>query len=475
MVPLTRPEINGSVIVQDTTGGFILQGFQIEGAADNGVVTFNGNKGALQITDVVAENTKSAGSGIVVTNQTGTVTLTNVNSSSNRLEGATITAMGNVTINNSSFDRNAGADNLQVTSTAGSITMTGVSASQNDLGSGADLKASTGITLNDSYFYDNYDGGGYDGKDYGIYIEPGTAGAISMNTVLANGNEGSNIYLDKVNSPVTLTAVEANGSYDGYGLYIDNCVVSGSACTTTVAGNITLTNLSAASNVKANVSITSSGAITASALTANYSSTDNGGFFDNHYAKAAESISIASADFSGSNLNGLVVTTKGSVTLNDIQATGNVTSTQDGIDVDATAGSGTVTLLNTLGQSNANYNLDYGLYVLAKGAISVNDIDAEDNKLEDINLVNTTGTGSVTLDNADTDNKSAANTEEAVSITSNGAISVLNSDVGYSQAEGMVLGQFPGFICPTRHGDGLLDLLQQCRWFVYYLKGHCHR
>ena len=430
--------LNGSVSVMNTIGGFTLQGFNITGAATNGVVYFNNNTGALQISDVVAKNTKSNGNGIVVTNQTGAVTLTNVDSSSNRFDGATIAATGNVTINNSSFDRNEGTNSLQVNSTSGSITMTGVSSSRNDEGTGADLKASKGITLNYSHFEDNYNGIGNDGLGYGVYIEPGTAGTISMNTVFANGNEESNIYLYQVNSPVTMTTVEANNSEYGYGLYIDNCVVSGSACTSTVAGNITLTNLLLASNKKANVSITSSGAITASTLTANYSSTDNGGFFDNHFAKSAQNISISSADFGSSQLNGLVVTTKGSVTLNYIQASGN--HTQDGIDVDATAGTGTVTLLNTLGPSNANSNPRYGLYVLAKGAISLNDISTNDDAAIGIYLDNTSGTGSATLNNAGVSyNDATVTTDYAITIASKGAISVLNPYSDYNYGSGIWL------------------------------------
>ena len=88
--------------------------------------------------------------------------------------------------------------------------MNGVSSSRNTAGSGADLKASKGITLNYSHFEQNTNYIPNDSIGYGVYIEPGTAGTITMNTVFANGNEESNIYLDKVNSPVTLTNIEAN-------------------------------------------------------------------------------------------------------------------------------------------------------------------------------------------------------------------------------------------------------------------------
>jgi hypothetical protein len=424
----TLTTLNGSVTVTNTKSGFTLQGLNIAGSVANGLVTFDANTGALQITDVVAKNTNASGDGIVVTNQTGAVTLTNVDSSDNQFEGANITATGNVTINNASFDRNAGTNSLQV-NTSGSITMNGVSSSLDAAGSGADLKASKGITLNYSHFEQN--------ANYGVYIEPATTGTITMNTVFANGNGGSNIYLDKVNGAVTLTSVEAGSSEYGYGLYIDNCAVSGPACTSSVAGAIALTNLSVSSNQKANINITSSGAITASNITANYSSSDNGGYFDNRYAKSPQNISISSGDFGGSHLNGLVVNTKGSVTLNDIQSNGN--GNQDGINVDATAGTGTVTVLNTLGQNSANSNPRYGLVVFAKGNISVNGISAASDHSMGIDLVNTSGTGSVTLNNAELDNDGTAASDDALNISSNGAISVLNSTSEHDHGNGVWL------------------------------------
>jgi hypothetical protein len=432
----TLTTLNGSVTVTNTKSGFTLQGLNITGNVANGLVTFDANTGALQITDVVAKNTNASGDGIVVTNQTGAVTLTNVDSSDNVDEGAKITATGNVTINNASFDRNSGDNSLQVT-TSGSITMNGVSSSRNNGGSGADLKAGKGIIINYSHFEGNANYIANDGKGYGVYFEPGTAGTITMNTVFANGNEESNIYLDKVNGAVTLTSVEAGSSEYGYGLYIDNCAVSGPACTSSVAGAIALTNLSVSSNQKANINITSSGAITASNITANYSSSDNGGYFDNRYAKSPQNISISSGDFGGSHLNGLVVNTKGSVTLNDIQSNGN--GNQDGINVDATAGTGSVTVLNTLGQNSANSNPRYGLVIFAKGNISVNGIYADSDHSMGIDLVNTYGTGSVTLNNAELDNDGTATTDYALTIQSNGAISVLNSTTTYSYGNGVWL------------------------------------
>ncbi|MGD0612238.1 MAG: hypothetical protein ABSB41_12060, partial [Anaerolineales bacterium] len=67
----TLTTLNGSVTVTNTKSGFTLQGLNIAGSVANGLVTFDANTGALQITDVVAKNTNASGDGIVVTNQTG--------------------------------------------------------------------------------------------------------------------------------------------------------------------------------------------------------------------------------------------------------------------------------------------------------------------------------------------------------------------------------------------------------------------
>ena len=99
--------LNGTVTVTNTKSGFTLQGLNITGSSANGLVTFDSNTGALQITDVVAKNTnKPAVMGLWSPIRPALVTLTNVDSSDNVDEGAKITATGNVTINNSSFDRN---------------------------------------------------------------------------------------------------------------------------------------------------------------------------------------------------------------------------------------------------------------------------------------------------------------------------------------------------------------------------------
>jgi hypothetical protein len=139
--------------------------------------------------------------GLLVTSG-GSVSLNNVEANDNRLIGAVIDAVGDVSINNSRFSNNKGETisgsattfhgyGLQVTSD-GSIFLNGVTASGNNL-FGAQLDAAGDVAVANSFFDNNTTGSLTDALGYGLGITSWQN--VFMETVSLSGNQlyGANI------------------------------------------------------------------------------------------------------------------------------------------------------------------------------------------------------------------------------------------------------------------------------------------
>ena len=140
--------------------------------------------------------------GLLVTSG-GNVALTNVEANSNRLIGAIIDAVGNVTIIDSRFSDNKGETltggvttfhglGLQVTSDS-NIFLNGVTASGNTL-FGAHLEAAGDVSIRNSFFNNNTTGTATDALGRGLEVIS-SGGSVFMNTVTLDGNQlfGANI------------------------------------------------------------------------------------------------------------------------------------------------------------------------------------------------------------------------------------------------------------------------------------------
>ena len=156
--------------------------------------------------------------GLLVTSS-GTVNIDHIEANNNRLFGATITAAGDVSINNSFFTNNNGitvdsagtqtfhGNGLEVKSgnatTVGNITLTGVTASNNTL-FGAHLEANGDVTILASDFSNQTSGSATDQTGRGLEVISG--GTVLLDTVTLNDNQtfGANIqavgdiFLDNV-------------------------------------------------------------------------------------------------------------------------------------------------------------------------------------------------------------------------------------------------------------------------------------
>jgi hypothetical protein len=414
--------------VANTIKGFTLQGLTINGDIDstggNALVDFANNTGALTITDVVVRNINTNGDGLEVTGQTGAVTVKTTRSNNNGDEGAKITTSGAVTITTSSFDKNNGGNNLAVTSTAGAITLNGVSASNNIAGGGAVLSAKTGIKITNGVFSNNVGGSGL------AFVE-NSAGPIVLDSVFANNNTYENIYVYRTDGAVTMTNVEANGSNNAYGIYIDNCDYAGALCQSPVAGAITLTNVNASNNKMTNIYVNGSGAITMTGITADYSDVGMGIAVDNHYAKAVSPVTLSTAQANSASSQGVQILSRGAVTLNAITAGG---AGSYGILVDNTYGTSAVTILKTLGRTTVSGNGDKGIVIRTAGSLSIAGLDAAMNHNYGADIFSTYGTGSVTIADS-TFLSQTVSLAHGLSVSSNGAITLTNvqanANVGY--------------------------------------------
>ena len=353
-----------------------------------------------------------------------------VEADNNGGEGATITGVtGSVSITNSSFNDNGngaaghGENSLTVDST-GAITMNGVSASNFTRGNGATLKSSTGITVKNSLFNNNYDDDDDDGWifGHGLRIDDNSKGNVVMDRVYANYNHESGIIvLTNIGGSVTMNNITAEGNYDK-GLEIDNCNASG-LCTTTT-GAVALSNLIIINNPYGNLFVNANGAITVNGVTvynANDTTLDNFGgiYLNNNSAKAASAVTLKDANSWGITTLGSDFS-KGAVTLDYVRATSNTGATW-GLYIDT---AGAVTMGSTLGSNDtSSNNIGIGTRISAKGAVTISNLTSTGNGYENLKIDNTGGAGAVTVTGGTFNNSIGHN---GAVVDSKGAITFTN-------------------------------------------------
>jgi hypothetical protein len=381
--PLTT--INGWVYVNQSTAGFTLSGFTV-----NYYVGIDNAIGTVKLVDLDVQN--SSGSGIMV-DTTGSVELNGVESSNNTGYGATVTSTGSpaytVKLTNCEFDDNNAGTNAYglAVSASGPVTLDGVSANRNR-GNGADFTDFKSLTVKNSLFNANYEDPGFTYSwGYGLLVDNTAASPVTLANVVADGNENNNIHIETLGS-VTASDVMSRDSKSLDGMFIDN----------------------------------SSGASSAT-------------------------VSITRGVFSDNYNNGLVVQSKGNITLTNITANdntdGNGAYLNNCVDTGSgCTGTGSVTLGGVWTGISINEfarNAAIGLEIYSKGNITLSNLDAHSNGSYGIYIENNVGSalGNVTL------NVSAANWangiydngNDGLYASSNGNISVdksiFNDNDGY--------------------------------------------
>jgi hypothetical protein len=166
---------------------------------------------------------------------------------------------------------------------------------------------------------------------------------------------------------IKLEGVSVSGSSAGSGAQINNS--KGTA-------DVTINNSKFDTNFTTGLTVISAGNITlyrVEAVGNAVSSTGDGAWLDNTGSlTTTKSITVNQSIFS-SNENGLVVQSKGAITLNNVTANGNSlmgASLSNCIYTTACLGVGNVTLLSTLGPNQFSYNGQYGLAVETNGNIT---------------------------------------------------------------------------------------------------------
>ena len=441
--------INGNVTISNTLTGFTLSGFTI-----NGRLIIDNNTGTLNLENLDVNYPTTVNYPIYVDNHNGAINVKKVTSSGNRYPNYfdNTNGTGNITITQSAFDNNnpafsgSYAHGLEIRSN-GTITLDGVSASNNN-GSGVLIYQGGALTIKNSVFNNNYATPDNFYSGYGVYAS--VSKAITVSQVIANNNEQDGLYLrtpltvsvmdvstnnngengvridatggfgtvlvsysafkDNNNSglfinakgSVTLTSVFASlNSFSG--VYVDNCQLSGPACTGT--GNVTVTSLPTKGEGFANA------------------------FLDN-------------------SQNGLYIYSKGNILVENFTASGNLGVY--GMYLDNSDGTGSVTVKATLPgwMNNIDGNINgYGLNIRSDGAILVDKVHASNNGQTGIVLNNNSAPTikPVTLSNSTAN----GNGDFGINLSSRGLVTVTNVDA-YDQ----ITAGYDGMTIDTTYGSG---------------------
>lgn len=405
-ITLSNLTVNGS---QSGVGAWLDNTFALPSAPQNvtllGYLNANNNYGSgfnvwsygvISLINATANDNGwgSGGTGVYLDNQGGTlpkaVTVAGYNNFyNNQWDGMYITSLGAITINNVSAGSNWGYGvylQNDWLGAVGGITVTNAptygSNFSNNGNSGIEAYSRGNIILKDL----DADGNG----GYGAYLD-NTSGAASTVTVGTSRLHWCNGFNDNFysglevysNASVILSNLcTGNNGYDdpadpsdipyGYGLKVDNS-------TAATPQNVTLLGSNSFNwNYSGGVSIYTKGAILANNVTANDNRAGTGALFGNNTNPALpQNITLNGyGDFNGNGGRGLDVSTYGLVTLNSVYAD---TNSSHGIYVDNFTGATQVKGVTINGYANTYSNGGTGLFILSKGAILVNNLDAWNN------------------------------------------------------------------------------------------------
>ncbi len=228
----------------------------------------------------------------------------------------------------------------------------------------------------------------------GLYIL--TRGPVTLNSLTASSNglagSGSGAIISNQNAatpqPVKLTGTNTFNDNDGQGLFV-----------------------------------ASRGAITANNLSASRNAGGEGASLDNNVdVDVPSAVTLTGTNLMNDNsMDGLYVVSYGAITINNLTANGNGTSTNGyGAYLVNTSGA-TPQAVKLTGTNTFNGNYDGGLGIAASGAIAVNNLSALDNAHADgVTLDNQAGSDGVTLTGTNT---ISDNFGHGLAIRSNGAVS----------------------------------------------------
>ncbi len=373
----------------------------------NGFSSFSGIEptGNITLLNVIANNNDQTGIGLATK---GNISLTGVTANQNGHRGADLETCyssgvaclwlgtGAVTILNSEFNDNNSWDSLLVTA-RGAITLTNVSVSNSTSGAhpnGARLE-----------------------NRHSQLIAP-----VKIFSGKFNENDGANLLIYS-RGVVTLSQVSANGSADSLGVFIDNTY--GTTAGVTISGSSTSYNQFNENDLYG-LGILSNGAISIS-FTQHNGNGMEGAILDN--TSGTSGVTISNSTFNDNTNTGLFVRTDGTITATSIQASNSVNGLGADLDNHTSLSTPGVTIKGSDTAYNLfNSNLDYGLKILTKGAVTLSYAKVHGNDGFGAYIINTGGSGGVTISNATFN----GNTNTNLVVQSNGAIKVTSIQANWS-------------------------------------------
>ncbi len=388
------------------------------------------SNGAVITTSVTANgNTQT---GIFINNVTAvtpaSVTLNGVNVfNQNMSDGLKVTSKGLITTTNLTGNSNNGYAailNNFLGGTAG-ITMNG-SASFAANARGLDVQTNgviTGANLSVSNTGSGVGANLYNGN----VALPMAVKLSGVNTF--NNNSGIGLQITS-SGAVTLNSVTASNSATDGGVTIANSTLGNlKPQAVTFTGFSTFNN-----NSTSGLTIETYGAAILNGINSNGNGA--GGVFGyGAYIDAGLGVTLnGSNTFNGNKTGGLYLTSKGSVLINTLSASNTLGG--DGVYINNMGGTGTVKLT---GSNTFNGNSGAGLEIESKGAISLNNLTANNNTLNGTEIANFTTSGitsTVTLTGLNTFND---NGSSGLKISSKANISLVNVIANSNMVAGMIV------------------------------------
>jgi hypothetical protein len=275
-----------------------------------------------------------------------------------------------------------------------------------------------------TYYYGANISNNYGNAD--IKVNNSAALGYGLN-VRDNNYEGLYVY-SKGN--VSLNGVKAlyNGGYSGVEIYnsdVDN-------------KSISLVNCIFDDNDDRGLMIESNGAISWSGGSASGNIGDYGARLDNDSASSAKTITVSNVSSNGNETSGLLIYSLGKITLTNVSASNNVSGSGAILDncrydgsIPGCKGSGDVIVSGSYGKLEFNDNNYYGLKIDSRGVISLSNVNASGNNIQDgVNLNNAyqNATAGITVKATSTLTPSnfSDNWAYGLAIWTNGSVSLAN-------------------------------------------------
>lgn len=424
------PQLNGNLTVSNLPGGFLLQGFTIDGE-----VTFTNNKGLIMLQNMTLDQKFTDGYGLKIENHIGPVTLNQVRVANARNFGVYIdnvypagAASGAVTVNNLNI-LNTGADSgvtspwyggLYIRSNS-PVTINGLFIKDTESGGALIHSGAGAVTIKNGYvgFSHIFDAGStpYDGFGLRILGDAAKVGTITLDNLRLYNNQGDGLNITAA-STVKINNVFSSGNNEEFGIHIGDTVYGYAATSLTITSSQFNWNKSGNSVViKGPVSITNT---EFSGNWGDEAGDEATGLYLNNSTAGGAAVVLIGVSANNNYLDGLHIITSGNATLTTIQAFHNGAT---GAEINALAGLGNVTLTNSIFNDNGGD----GLSIVAQKNITLKLVEASNNVEFGAKLNNSLGTGNVTLQGTGTSgNNFHKNGTFGLSIHSRGVVSITN-------------------------------------------------